>query len=317
MYRARTQFRKAQLQAKRNTEAAKRKERELLFSGIEEEGETGNTTTASRRKRKEKENLTQDDLTLNASNDVTTAMKRMHTELQANVQQSQFAHETLQQSTKQLEGLTETYTDLDSLLSSSRSLVRTLIHSNKSDTWYLETAFWILVVTISWLFFRRVLYGPTWWLVYLPIKLFWRFSLSLLTLLSSALGLVGAAKQSASLSQVSESISTSLTIQPSATDSLSKFTGEMPVASGAVGGEGEAAKAQQTTGEDGNDMSVSDKVGDMVEKSRSGSGRTQQTPEQSGSGTVLRERGTDEPPNPKKRMWEEPPPDQQQVHDEL
>ena len=141
--------------------------------------------------------------------------------------------------------------------------------------------------------------------------------MSLLTLLSSALGIAGATKQNASLSQASESISTSLTIQPSAIGSMSKPTEEMPTLSTAIGGGGEAAKAQQISGEDGNDTSVSDEVGEMVEKSRNSNSQTEQAAEQTGSGTVLRERGTDEPPNPKKRMWEEPPSDQQQAHDEL
>ena len=141
--------------------------------------------------------------------------------------------------------------------------------------------------------------------------------MNLLTLLSSALGLAGAAKQSASLSQASERISSSLTIQPSATGLLSKSNEGMPAVSEAVSGGGEAAKAHRTSGGGGKDLSVSDEIGEMVEKSRSSDDQTQQTPEQSGSGTILRERRTDEPPNPKKRMWEEPPPNRQQEHDEL
>lgn len=242
--------------------------------------------------------------------------------MQAEVQRSQFAHETLQQSTKQLESLSETYLDLDSLLSSSKSLVRTLIHSNKSDTWYLETAFWLLVVTISWLFFRRVLYGPTWWLVYLPIKLFWRFSLSLLALLSTAFGALGATKQSAALSYASESISTSLKIQPSATGGIPTFEADMPAPSVGVGGVGKSGNPQRPDREDGSDgKSFLDKVGKMAEQSRDGKGQPAQPAQEAGSGTVLRERDTDEPPNPKKRMWEEPPPpaqeEQEQVRDEL
>ena len=60
------------------------------------------------------------------------------------------------------------------MLSSSRNLLGTLLRSQKSDTWYLETAFYILLSTIIWLIFRRIFYGPLWWLVWLPLKLSYR-----------------------------------------------------------------------------------------------------------------------------------------------
>lgn len=85
---ARTRFRKAQLQAKRNAETAKRKERQLLFAGVEEGGGGG-----ARRKGLEK--FTHDDLVVNASNDVTSALKRTHQLMQAELSRSQFAQETL------------------------------------------------------------------------------------------------------------------------------------------------------------------------------------------------------------------------------
>ena len=87
---ARAQFRKAQLQAKRNEEAAKRKEREQLFAGAQEGSET---RAGGRRKGQEK--LSQDELLLNASNDVTAALRRTHQLMQVELQRSQFAHETL------------------------------------------------------------------------------------------------------------------------------------------------------------------------------------------------------------------------------
>ncbi|KAL5337275.1 P-loop containing nucleoside triphosphate hydrolase protein [Aspergillus crustosus] len=86
------------------------------------------------------------------------------------------------QSSAALSSLSESYTSLDTLLSSSRNLVGSLLRSQKSDTWYLETAFYILIGTISWLVFRRLLYGPLWWLVWIPLKL----------VLQSVFGVVGA-----------------------------------------------------------------------------------------------------------------------------
>lgn len=83
---ARTQFRKAQLQAKRSAETAKRKERQLLFSGVGD-GESG--------RRRAQENFSHEDIVKNASNDVTSALRRTHQLMQAELSKSQFAQETL------------------------------------------------------------------------------------------------------------------------------------------------------------------------------------------------------------------------------
>ncbi|KAL6230050.1 hypothetical protein BDW75DRAFT_234700 [Aspergillus navahoensis] len=162
--RTRGDFRNAQLQAKRNAELVKRKERELLFSRSE----------VVERRNPAKEKLTQDDIVKNASKDVTAALRRTHQLMQAELSRSQFAQETLEQSGAALSSLSESYTSLNTLLSSSRNLVGSLLRSQKSDTWYLETAFYILVGTISWLVFRRLLYGPLWWIVWVPFKLILR-----------------------------------------------------------------------------------------------------------------------------------------------
>ena len=87
---ARIQFRKAQLQAKRRAEAAKRKERELLFAGLKE-GEG----SASHGRRKGQERLSQDDLVLGASSDVTAALRRTHNLMTSELERSRFAQETL------------------------------------------------------------------------------------------------------------------------------------------------------------------------------------------------------------------------------
>lgn len=89
-YSARSQFRKAQLQAKRNAEAAKRKKRELLFAGLKE-----GDSSASHGRRKGQEKLSQDDLVLSASSDVTAALRRTHNLMTAELERSRFAQETL------------------------------------------------------------------------------------------------------------------------------------------------------------------------------------------------------------------------------
>ncbi|KAL4996422.1 P-loop containing nucleoside triphosphate hydrolase protein [Aspergillus recurvatus] len=191
--RTRGDFRNAQLQAKRNAELAKRKERELLFSrsdGVE-------------RRNPAKEKLTQEDIVKNASKDVTAALRRTHQLMQAELSRSQFAQETLEQSGAALSSLSESYTSLDTLLSSSRNLVGSLLRSQKSDTWYLETAFYILVGTISWLVFRRLLYGPLWWIVWMPLKL----------VLRSVFGVAGAVGVTSKALQSSAAIGTDALVQ--------------------------------------------------------------------------------------------------------
>lgn len=84
-FRTRGDFRNAQLQAKKNAEVAKRKERDLLFSKSPE-AESRKIPT---------EKLTQDELMRNASSDVTSALRRTHQLMQAELSRSQFAQETL------------------------------------------------------------------------------------------------------------------------------------------------------------------------------------------------------------------------------
>jgi hypothetical protein len=78
-------FRNAQLQAKRNAELAKRKERELLFARSE----------GTEKRNPAKEKLTQEDIVKNASKDVTAALRRTQQLMQAELSRSQFAQETL------------------------------------------------------------------------------------------------------------------------------------------------------------------------------------------------------------------------------
>ena len=232
------------------------------------------------------------------------------------LERSQFAHETLENSTRELATLTETYSSLDTLLSSSKSLVSTLIHSQKSDTWYLETAFYILSVTIGWLVFRRLIYGPGWWLLYFPLRLLWWSAASLVQVLFGSLaalsGVVGAKKQSLALSQASESLGTSVSGTASRAG-IPTFPPGMPAPAVRVGGGGYGGKAehaQPQPGGSGQPESLSDRVSKMAEQSRQVDDKKAEQgsePQQQQEGTVLKERtAEDGPPNPKKRMWEEP-----------
>jgi protein transport protein SEC20 len=80
------------LQAKRNAEAVKRKERELLFADVQE----GSTKSGGRKKGQEK--FSQDEQLVNAASDVTSALRRTHQLMQSELQRSQFARETLRMS---------------------------------------------------------------------------------------------------------------------------------------------------------------------------------------------------------------------------
>ncbi|KAF3390597.1 Replication factor C subunit 2 [Penicillium rolfsii] len=269
--RTRGEFRNAQLQAKRNAELAKRKERELLLS----------RSQASSEKRGPSEKFTQEDLVLNASNDVTAALRRTHHLMQAELSRSQFAQETLEQSTAAISSLSESYSSLDTLLANSRSLANSLLRSQKSDTWYLETAFYILIGTISWLIFRRVLYGPMWWLVWLPVKFAMRF-------VFAALGAIGISKGSNELAPSSIASDITATIYQAAT----------AVTGGTVPG-GDAAWDHEKPTDDEQDRII-DKIGRMVEDGNwDGTNIDNISPEEMA-------RQDEVPRNPKKRILNSP-----------
>ncbi len=224
------------------------------------------------------------------------------------LERSQFAHETLENSTKELASLTENYSNLDTLLSSSKNLVATLIRSQKSDTWYLETTFYVLSITIGWLVFRRIIYGPGWWLVYFPLKTFWWIIQVLFGSLAALSGLAGAENQSTALSEVSRSLGTSI-LGTGSRAGIPTFPPDMPapsvrVGAGGYGAKAEDARKQQPGGNDG-EKPLSDQVGEMAEKSRQVDDTKAESESASEGGTVLKERtAEDGPPNPKKRMWE-------------
>ena len=218
----------------------------------------------------------------------------------AELERSRFAQETLERGTAQLKQLDEQYTSLDTLLASSRSLLSTLVTSRKSDSWYLETAFWILVCTCGWLFFRRLLYGPLWLLIVWPVKLGFR----LLLLILSAIGLTGASSQ---------------VTPPSSLDSIQASLGSVPssyatMASNQAQGDVHKRKDDGAKRPDPSlDDSLTQQIGQMVEKTQEADkddgGRKEEDqvegkePVTRGDGTVLRERG-DIPPNPKKRVFD-------------
>lgn len=119
---------------------------------------------------------------------------------------------------------------------------------------------------------------------------------------ASVVGAVGGTSQSSILSEVS----TSLITKPSATGEIPKFGAGMSAPSVNVGGGGSGAKDQQYRAPRSEGKPLTEKIGEMIDESQKEGKSVGNSEEASSEGTVLRERSSDEPPNPKKRMWEEP-----------
>lgn len=297
-------FRKAQLTARRNLEQSRRLQRELqlatLAAAVAQQPESfprsgpvsptaawhagdggpqppSHQTLPARRRGQHAGQATsatglsaKDQQVVDASASVTASLQRMHELMATELARSGYAHETLAESTAALKGLSDQYDSLDGLLAGSRELLGTLLRSQKSDTWYLQTTLWILLTTLGWLIFRRWLYGPLWWLVWLPLKLLFRVVFA---------------------------------VSASGSGAVSRGEGALGVGSSPVqGGGGVDAARVELTGKDapvvngdrhgdkpiqgsGDESSMLAKVGRVID------GDTQNS--------------SGDQPNPKKRMWEE------------
>lgn len=182
---SRLAFRKARIAAKKRLAEAQKLERQLILKSysapIDERGEADDTEEAAphfarqpqyHRQQQYHSSLSEEDKqTVGASSNVSNALRRTHDLIAAELSRSEFAHKTLTESSAALKELNESYGSLDSMLSKSRDLLGTLLRSQKSDTWYLQTAFYMLLTTAAWLVFRRLLYGPIWWLVLFPLRI--------------------------------------------------------------------------------------------------------------------------------------------------
>lgn len=241
-----------------------------------------------------------------ASSDVTAALRRTHQLMKDELSRSRFAQETLEQSTAALENLGDQYQDLNTLLANSKNLVSTLLKSTKSDTWYLETTFYVLITTVIWLVFRRWLYGPLTWFLIWPIKLIFRILFAVVPF--------GAASSAASSSVAVSSSSRSLVVQPSATGGIPRREPNAQPRYIPVGRGGGGPIQGQDPSPEG---SYSQQVGKMAEQKqqqqqeqvpdhpqfRQQKKEEDEGPVTLGDGTVLKE--SSKPRNPKKKMWEE------------
>ncbi|KAJ2988026.1 hypothetical protein NUW58_g4193 [Xylaria curta] len=279
----RKSFRKAQIAAKRNLQTAQRQERELLYtsfssprSGASSPASATATTAVPvpRRRQQRTSEMSKDEQMIGASHDVTQSMRRTHDMMAAELAKSDFAHNTLKESTEALAQLSENYSSLDTMLSSSRALLGTLLKSQKTDTWYLQSAFYLLVVTVGWLVFRRLLWGPTWWLVWLPLKLLFRTAVGV----SNTVWLRGSQPQS-------EAESASIGSSPQ-----QAYMNNEGVPTIQVGTPPTESRAMEKDG------SVLEQVGNMIDEFHTEiPGSEEQDKE-----TILRERTAEELPNPKR-----------------
>jgi protein transport protein SEC20 len=307
---ARGAFRRAQISAKRAADESKIKERKLVFASLQQAASDPSSPTSTPpngtadlfagrsqlQRRQQHKNLTKDELLVAQSSDVTSALRRTTDLLSTELSRSRFAQETFDESTAALKELGDKYSDLGSVLEKSRALLGTLLRSQKSDTWYLETAFYILLATLSWLIFRRILYGP---FFKLPLFLFNCFSFILnwtvlkpLFFLLTTVGVITTEPYKAAQSTRLRSTASRapLIVQPSAAgrpqviqgmgDEISRSGG---VRSGAGGTGAKVGKNGELRGE------MSEEIGKMAERR--------------GDGTVLEDRG-DIPKNPKKKNFE-------------
>ncbi|KAG8625504.1 hypothetical protein KVT40_007255 [Elsinoe batatas] len=316
---ARSQFRRAQLLAKRSIENAKVAEREAQLKALKQaytqSDKPATSTDLFAGRRIANKQLTEDELLLNTSSDITLALRQTHSQLTSELSRSRFASETLAQSTAALQDLGERYTDLDTLLANSRNLLGTLVKSQKSDTWYLETAFYILCVTLGWLVFRRLIYGPAWWFIWLPTKY---FLLQPFLFLLRAFG--GSSDGVAGLKNTGVS-RPPLRVQPSATGGPPKLPEgyrRMVVPAGAGGGGAKIGPDGKPLQQEG----LADQIGRLAEESRQeAEGRVTDQGEgkKRADGTKLEPRG-DVPRNPKKKTFDvdvEDAKEEQRKRDEL
>ncbi|KAK2593914.1 Protein transport protein sec20 [Conoideocrella luteorostrata] len=286
-------FRKARLAARESLAQARKLERQLIIQSysvpvsepsiqareVEPAPAPAHTYRSQRHSHQiqQQSSLSEEEQkTVGASNNVTNALRRTHDLIAAELFRSEYAHQTLTESSAALKQLNDSYSSLDTMLTSSRNLLGTLLRSQKSDTWYLQTALYMLIVTGVWLMFRRLLYGPMWWLVWLPLRILFGVGTK-----------AGSAVMQRSVPGGSEKVGVGVGKDGKVSvDGLPNA--DLPTAQ--VG--------QKETSEWDPDSMV-EKVGKIVDAAK-------EADELGNVGDQADVEPEDQPRNPKKRMWEEP-----------
>ncbi|TLS29510.1 hypothetical protein PpBr36_01119 [Pyricularia pennisetigena] len=303
--RCRISFRKAQLSARQGLAAAQRAERAMLVASYAAPPPPSRSDASSpalyqqdgqqqqqqpppppprRRHHQQKSTVGNDpqDRVVGAAHNVTSSLRRTHDLMAAELARSAYAAQALAESTAAMRELDQRYSGLDGMLAASRDLLGTLLRSQKSDTWYLQTALYMLLATAAWLVFRRLLYGPMWWFVWLPLRLLGIGVGSGASLVSKGLGGSGASMEVAGTAG-------------SAT--VVDMGGAESVPTARVGG------VEDVGQKEGSDPgSESEKVGKIIDEAKADSERAT---DKSVKGQDVHDESASDM-NPKKRMWEEP-----------
>ena len=349
----RSRFRRANLQSKKNQEQALQFEQEAYLAELRASAEAienssheaadkhlsqaemrGSLFAGRRGANRSNPTQTKDDMVLSASSDLTSSLRRTQEMLSSELSRSRFAQETLNTSNAALKELNERYGTLDDLLSRSRGLLGTLLRSQKSDTWFLETTMWMLIITIGWLIFRRLLYGPLWWLAWIPLK----FAYNIIAFIvgsSARTSLTPAQKPSFRGLDLPQIMQASRLPEVHINhDHPTMYNGEEGPMTASVGqmidssqtmvyatpAATVASEATDGSSEDNNPAEQEQEVPHAAQAQDKSSAQDQQQGEaevRRADGTVLRPRDpVQEPPNPKKRVFEEAPP-RKQKRDEL
>lgn len=89
--------------------------------------------------------------------DVTMAMQRLHGLLATELEKSTESNELLNTSSQTLASVADEYISFDRVVSLSRKAVKALARQDKWDRWMILGAFGVLMLTICWIIYRRVI----------------------------------------------------------------------------------------------------------------------------------------------------------------
>jgi protein transport protein SEC20 len=176
--------------------------------------------------------------------------------------------------------------------------------SQKSDTWYLETAFYILLATIAWLVWRRLLYGPTWWILWFLPRMFFRGCFGILTFM----GVIGGQKTDVGVSSVAggETVVHSSGTRGPKVAMAGQKAPSIQVGGGGKGGPVKATGTPQGNPHEASGDSVSEKVSKIIDESGDAPIEDEGAGSEKGaSDEAVKREEVESQPNPKKRMWEE------------
>lgn len=143
-----SKFRNAQFQARENDRLNIRQQREALF---------GDPSKQQSSETKRLQNMSTDDRILEASNDITASIRRMHNMAQTEAMKSAINVEELDMSTKQLKQLESKYTAFDIMLGGSQRLIRHLEQADKWDRIYMQAALAFLGAVVLWIVWHRII----------------------------------------------------------------------------------------------------------------------------------------------------------------